>query len=68
MPTVYRVIDMRDGAVAVQHFAESDSAEGAAKRALGLDLVRRGKTLPIARVYSQPTDQPMMVVRLYSRE
>ena len=70
MTRTYRVVDLRTGiAVPSEIIVEGEnSPERAAKKALGLDLVRSGSKRDLtARVYWQVPDQPLNMVRLYTK-
>ena len=65
----FRVVDARlNTQVPPDVTVEASSPEGAAKSALGLDLVRSGQKEDLAaRVYWSDKGQPMRMVRLYLR-
>ena len=64
----FRVVDARLNTQASDVTAEASSPEGAARSALGLDLVRSGQKEDLAaRVYWSDKGQPMRMVRLYLR-
>ena len=70
MAITYRVIDVRTDVIDSAEITISGarSPEDAVRHALGLEVVRSGhrKDL-VARVYWQPTGQPVTMVRLYTR-
>ena len=66
----YRVFDLRTEIIDADPRIVSGvrSPEEAARQALGLDLTRSGLKRDLAaRVYFQLPDQPLTMVRLYSR-
>jgi hypothetical protein len=66
--TEFRVVDLLDGEITKEILVEAVSPEAAAKKALGVDLVRSArKSLVRAKVYfCHPGTTPSMV-RLYVR-
>jgi hypothetical protein len=66
---IYRVIDVRSGALIVPELTiEAASPEAAAKLALGVDLLQVGrKSDKAARVYCVIKGQPTTMVRLYKK-
>lgn len=66
----YRVIDLRPGTSKTEPSAITGarSPEAAARMALGMELTRSGRKRDLAaRVYFQAPDQPITMVRLYTR-
>jgi hypothetical protein len=66
----YRVIDLRNPEIEhEERMVSAASPEAAARHFLGTEVVRSGarKNL-IARVYWQNPNQPLNMVRLYSRD
>ena len=70
MATSYRVVDVRTGVVDPAEIIidTANSPEDAARQALDMEVVRSGNRRDIvARVYWQPSGQPLNMVRLYRR-
>lgn len=56
------------GADAIDAIIDSGSPEEAARRVLGIEVVRSGsKRDLVAKVYWQPVGQPLTMVRLYAK-
>ena len=63
----FRVVDLRPQGKEVTVEGAS-SPEDAARKALGIDVVRSGaKKDLVAKVYWQPMEQPLTMVRLYAK-
>jgi hypothetical protein len=70
MTITYRVVDVRSDIIDPQEtiITGARTPEDAARQALDLDVVRSGQRKDlVARVYWQPSGQPMNMVRLYRR-
>ena len=67
--TEYRVIDLQTETIDPEpQTVSASSPEKAAELALGLELVRSGSKQDLrARVYFQNPDQPVSMVRLYTK-
>lgn len=65
----FRVIDLQGGTIDPEpKIVAAQSPERAAEQALGVSLVRSGARQDLrARVYYQHPDQPMNMVRLYTK-
>lgn len=63
----FRVVDLRPQGKEVTVEGAS-SPEDAARKALGIDVVRSGaKKDLVAKVYWQPMEQPLTMVRMYAK-
>ncbi|MCS6759908.1 MAG: hypothetical protein MO852_13930 [Candidatus Devosia euplotis] len=70
MLSSYTALDLRpsDIGIAGEFIIDAYPPEGAATRALGLDLIRTGTFRNLrAKVYFQYPGQPMNTIRLYAR-
>ena len=71
MPTIFRVVDVRQDAPIVDTDIIIEGAptpEVAARDALGIEVFRSGaKRDLVAKVYWQPLGQPLTMVRLYRK-
>lgn len=69
MAKSFRVIDLRQaGPEVIDAIIESASPEEAARKALGIEVVRSGSRRDlVAKVYWQPIGQPLTMVRLYAK-
>ena len=70
MSVSYRVVDVGSNVIESEHriVIGVNSAEAAAKSALGVSLFRSGSKADLrARVYYQSPGQPMTMVRLYTK-
>ena len=67
MTKIFRVVDLRPQGKEVV-IEGASSPEDAARQALGIDVVRSGaKKDLVAKVYWQPMEQPLTMVRMYSK-
>jgi hypothetical protein len=69
MEKSFRVMDLRQAdPEAVDAIIDGASPEEAARKVLGIEVVRSGsKRDLVAKVYWQPVGQPLTMVRLYAR-
>jgi hypothetical protein len=65
--TEFRVVDQWDGEGTKQFLVKASTPEAAARQALGILLVRSGKSTVRAKVYFRRPGNPPTVVRLYVR-
>jgi hypothetical protein len=64
----FRVVDLRSEIAGISQMVEATTPEAAAIKALGVDVVRSGRTKDlVAKVYWQLPGQATNVVRLYQR-
>lgn len=69
MEKSFRVMDLRQaGPEAIDAVIDGASPEEAARKILGIEVVRSGsKRDLVAKVYWQPVGQPLTMVRLYAK-
>lgn len=69
MEKSFRVMDLRQaGPEAIDAVIDGASPEDAARKVLGIEVVRGGSRRDlVAKVYWQPVGQPLTMVRLYAK-